>query len=156
MAAHSSFREVIPVILQTQTKVVFITATPEVIKGLFPINNKEDYILEFNAKRPKKEVRIYVQKYNVETLIQDIIINKKSNAKTLLIRVNSKRIIDRVMQMFKLSLKDRIACIYSDEDNVLFEGQNEEKIKELKKGKISELDIILCTSVYDVGISFEV
>jgi late competence protein required for DNA uptake (superfamily II DNA/RNA helicase) len=92
----------------------------------------------------------------VETLIQDIIINKKSNAKTLLIRVNSKRIIDRVMQMFKLSLKDRIACIYSDEDNVLFEGQNEEKIKELKKGKISELDIILCTSVYDVGISFEV
>jgi hypothetical protein len=156
LPSHSSFRGIIPLILQTQTKVVFITATPEVIEDLFPSYNKRDYILEFKIHRPLEEVKIYAQKYNVKQTILDIISNNKYNKNTVLIRINSKRIIDKVMQTYKPTLKDKIACIYSDEDNVLFEGQDEEKINELKKGKISNLDFILCTSVYDVGISFEV
>jgi hypothetical protein len=156
LPSHSSFRGIIPLILQTQTKVVFITATPEVIEDLFPSYNKRDYILEFKIHRPLEEVKIYAQKYNVKQTILDIISNNKYNKNTVLIRINSKRIIDKVMQTYKPTLKDKIACIYSDENNVLFEGQDEEKINELKKGKISNLDFILCTSVYDVGISFEV
>jgi len=156
LASHSSFRDIIPIIFQTQTKVVFITATPEVIEDLFTSYNKNDYILQFKIHRPLEEVRIYPQKYNVKQTILDIISNNKHNKKTVLIRINSKNVIEDIIQTFKPILKNRIACIYSDEDNVLYEGQNKEKIKELKKGKISNLDFILCTSVYDVGISFEV
>jgi len=156
LPSHSSFREIIPLILQTQTKVVFITATPEVIEDLFPSYNKQDYVLEFTIHRPLEEVKIYTQKYNVKQTVLDIVSNNKYNKNTVLIRINSKRIIDEVMQTYKPTLKDKIACIYSDEDNVLYQGQDEGKIKELKKGKISNLDYILCTSVYDVGISFEV
>lgn len=156
LASHSSFRDIIPLIFQTQTKVVFITATPEIIEDLFTTYNRKDYVLEFKIHRPLEEVRIYPRKYNVKQTILDIISNKKHNKKTVLIRINSKKVIDDIIQTFKPILKDRIACIYSDEDNVLYEGQNKEKINELKKGKISNLDFILCTSVYDVGISFEV
>jgi hypothetical protein len=156
LCSHSSFRDVIPLIFQTQTKVVFITATPEIIEDLFPKYNNKDYILEFDIKRPKKEVKIFSGKYNVRQTIKDIITNNQNPSKTVLIRVNSKSVIDDIMQTFKPSLKEKIACIYSDEDNVLFQGQDESKVKELKKGKISDLDFILCTSIYDVGLSFEV
>ena len=156
LPSHSSFRDIIPLILQTKTKVVFITATPEVIEDLFPTYNKQDYILEFKIHRPLEEVKIYAQKYNVKQTILDIIYNNKYNKKTVLIRINSKKVIDEVMQTYKPTLKNKIASIYSDEDNVLYKGQDEKKINELKKGKISNLDFILCTSVYDVGISFEV
>jgi hypothetical protein len=77
-------------------------------------------------------------------------------SKTILIRVNSKKVIDDIMQTFKPTQKDKIACIYSDEDNVLYQNQDKEKIRELKKGKISDLAFILCTSIFDVGLSFEV
>jgi len=156
LASHSNFREVIPLIFQTQTKVVFITATPEVIEDLFPTSNNENYVLEFKSKRPLEEVKIYSQKYNVKKTIEDIITNNKGNKNTVLIRVNSKKIIDVIIETFKPTLKDRIAFIYSDENNVLNEGQNIDKVSELKKGKILDVDFILCTSIYDVGISFEV
>ena len=156
LCSHSSFRDVIPLIFQTQTKVVFITATPEIIEDLFPKYNNKDYILEFDINRPKKEVKIFSGKYNVRQTIKDIITNNQNPSKTVLIRVNSKSVIDDIMQTFKPSLKEKIACIYSDEDNVLYQNQDKDKIKELKKGKISDLDFILCTSIYDVGLSFEV
>jgi hypothetical protein len=164
LCSHSSFRDVIPLIFQTQTKVLFITATPEIIEDLFPKHNYKDYILTFDIRRPLKEVKVYSGNYNIRHTIRDIIAGdkrsliseKETNCKTILIRVNSKSVIDDIMQTFKPSLKDKIACIYSDEDNVLYQGQDEGKIKELKKGKISDLDFILCTSIYDVGLSFEV
>ena len=156
LCSHSSFRDVIPLIFQTQTKVVFITATPEIIEDLFPKYNNKDYILEFDINRPKKEVKIFSGKYNVRQTIKDIITNNQNPSKTVLIRVNSKSVIDDIMQTFKPSLKEKIACIYSDEDNVIYQNQDKDKIKELKKGKISDLDFILCTSIYDVGLSFEV
>jgi len=154
--SHSSFRDVIPMIFQTQTKVVFITATPEIIEDLFPKHNNEDYILEFDIHRAKKEVKILTGKYKVRRTIKDIITNNMKPSKTILVRVNSKKVIDDIMQTFKPTQKDKIACIYSDEDNVLYQNQDKEKIRELKKGKISDLDFILCTSIYDVGLSFEV
>jgi len=156
LCSHSSFRDVIPLIFQTQTKVLFITATPEIIEDLFPKHNNKDYVLEFDIYRPKKEIKLFNGKYNVRQTIRDIITNNQDPSKTILIRVNSKSVIDDIMQTFKPSLKDKIACIYSDEDNVLFQNQDEDKIKELKKGKISDLDFILCTSIFDVGLSFEV
>tara|TARA_R110001606_G_scaffold63350_1_gene146815 strand:- start:3666 stop:5327 length:1662 start_codon:yes stop_codon:yes gene_type:complete len=156
IASHSSFREVIVLIMQTLTKVVFITATPEIVEDLFPVNNRENYVLEFTTKRPKQEARIWTGKYNVEQMITDIITNNKYNDKTVMIRVNSKKVIDRIIQKHKPTLKDKIAFIYSDEDNVLNQGQDIKKVKELKKGKISSLDFILCTSIFDVGLSFEV
>lgn len=156
LSSHSSFRDVIPLILQTQTKVVYITATPEVIEDLFPKYNIQDYVLKFSIKRPKEEVRIYAQNYKAKQIITDIITNNKDNKKTVLIRVNSKSVIDSIIETFKPTLKEKIACFYSDEENVLYQSQDKDKVKELKKGKISNLDFILCTSVYDVGISFEV
>jgi hypothetical protein len=156
IASHSSFREVIPLILQTQTKVVFITATPEIIEDLFPINNSKDYVLKFSIKRPKEEVKIWTDKYNAEQMITNIITNNKNSGKTVLIRINSKSVIDRIIQTHRPILKEKIAFIYSDEDNVLNQGQDIKKVKELKKGKISDLNFVLCTSIYDVGLSFEV
>ena len=156
LCSHSSFRDVIPLIFQTQTKVLFITATPEIIEDLFPKYNNKDYILEFDIHRTRKDVRIFTGKYIVKHTIKDIITNNLNPSKTILIRVNSKSVIDDIMQTFKPSLKDKIACIYSDEDNVLYKNQDKEKIRELKKGKISDLDFILCTSIFDVGLSFEV
>jgi len=156
LCSHSSFRDVIPMIFQTQTKVLFITATPEIIEDLFPKYNNKDYILEFDIHRTRKDVRIFTGKYIVKHTIKDIITNNLNPSKTILIRVNSKSVIDDIMQTFKPSLKDKIACIYSDEDNVLYKNQDKEKIRELKKGKISDLDFILCTSIFDVGLSFEV
>lgn len=156
LCSHAGFRDVIPLIFQTQTKVLFITATPEIIEDLFPKHNNKDYVLEFDIYRPKKEIKLFNGKYNVRQTIRDIITNNQDPSKTILIRVNSKSVIDDIMQTFKPSIKDKIACIYSDEDNVLFQNQDEDKIKELKKGKISDLDFILCTSIFDVGLSFEV
>ena len=156
ISSHSSFRDVIPLILQTQTKVVYITATPEVIVDLFPKSNSQDYILNFKINRPKEEVKIYAQKYNVYKIITEIITNNYDNEKTILIRVNSKDVIDSIIETFKPILKDKIACFYSDKENVLCQSQDKDKVNELKKGKILNLDFILCTSVYDVGVSFEV
>ena len=87
---------------------------------MFPKHNNKDYVLEFDIYRPKKEVKIFSGKYNVRQTIKDIIVGdkceKETNSKTILIRVNSKSVIDDTMQTFKPSLKDKIACIYSDED----------------------------------------
>ena len=156
LCPHSNFRDVIPMIFQTQIKVLFISATPETIEDLFPDYNNEDYILEFKIQRPKKEIKILNGKYNVRHIIKDIITNNQNPNKTVLIRANSKSVIDDIMQTFNPSLKNKIACIYSDEDNVLSQNQDEDKIKGLKKGKISDLDFILYTSIFDVGLSFEI
>ena len=156
LSPHSSFREVVVKVIETKVKSVMITATPEVIENLFPEDNNEDSVLKFKINRPLEDVRIYSQKYNVKKTIIDIINNNKGNKNTVLIRVNSKKIIDEVIETLKPALKDRIAFIYSDEDNVLSEGQNIDKVNELKEGKILDVDFVLCTSIYDAGLSFEV
>jgi len=156
LSPHSSFREVVVNVIETKVKSVMITATPEVIEDLFPEDNNEDSVLEFKINRPLEDVRIYSQKYNVKKTIIDIITNNKDNKNTVLIRVNSKNIIDSVIETMKPTLGDRIAFIYSDEDNVLNEGQNIDKVNELKEGKILDVDFVLCTSIYDAGLSFEV
>jgi hypothetical protein len=156
LSPHSSFREVVVSVIETKVKSVMITATPEVIEDLFPADNNEDSVLEFKINRPLEDVKIYSQKYNVKKTIIDIINNNKGNKNTVLIRVNSKKIIDEVIETLKPALKDRIAFIYSDEDNVLNEGQNIDKVNELKEGKILDIDFVLCTSIYDAGLSFEV
>jgi len=157
LAGHSSFREVIPEILKTESKVIFLSGTPEIIEDLFPAHNREEYVMRFCIKRPKKEVRLFSGNYNVRSTISDIITNNVKSKKTILIRVNSKKVIDETIGVFSNRLNDKkIACFYSDEKNVLYKNQEATIIDNLKKGVIKDVDIILCTSIYDVGISFNV
>tara|TARA_B110000027_G_C16115427_1_gene299850 strand:- start:1561 stop:3270 length:1710 start_codon:yes stop_codon:yes gene_type:complete len=157
LAGHSSFREVIPEILKTESKVIFLSGTPEIIEDLFPHHNRDKYVMSFDVKRPKKGVRLFSGTYNVRNTISSIITSNVKSDKTILIRVNSKKVIDDTINAFKYRLKDKkIACFYSDEKNVIYKNQEANIIDNLKKGVIKDVDIILCTSVYDVGISFSV
>jgi hypothetical protein len=159
---HASFRDVIPELFKTQTKTVFMTATPEVIEDYFPTNSRDKYVFEVQLKKPRKlSVDILNMEYKAERLIEDIIYNRINDYKdvykpsTILIRINSKKVIDRVMNTFRPYLNERIACIYSDEDNVLNCRQNEDTVSRLKKGVFKDVDVVLCTSVYDAGLSFD-
>ena len=105
MAGHGDFREVIPEILKTQSKVIFLSGTPEIIEGLFPEHNRDEYVLKFDIKRPLKQVKIYSSKYSVKGIISDIITTNSNSDKTILIRVNSKKVIDDIAYKFKLELK---------------------------------------------------
>jgi hypothetical protein len=150
MASDGSYRKVIAMILKSKFKIVFISATPEII---------EDYIPEqlvFDIIRPKQQVKIFSGKYNIKHTITDIITNNKGINKTILIRINSKETIEEVYESFKPILKDRIARIYSDEKNVLYDNQNVDIVDNLKVGKFSNVDVVLCTSIYDAGLSFKV
>ena len=150
MASDGSYRKVIAKILESDFKKVFISATPEII---------EDYIPEqlvFTIDRPMQQVKIFSGKYNVKHTIKDIITNNKGINKTILIRINSKEVIEEVYESFKPILKDRIARIYSDEKNVLYDNQNVDVVDNLKAGKFSNVDVVLCTSIYDAGLSFDV
>ena len=150
MASDGSYRKVIAKILESDFKKVFISATPEII---------EDYIqtrLDFQIHRPKQQVKIFSGKYNVKHTITDIINNSKGINKTILIRINSKEVIEEVYESFKPILKDRLARIYSDEKNVLYDNQNVDIVDNLKVGKFSNVDVVLCTSIYDAGLSFQV
>ena len=150
MASDGSYRKVIAKILESDFKKVFISATPEII---------EDYIqtqLVFDIIRPKQKAKIFSGKYNIKHTISDIITNNKGINKTILIRINSKEVIEEVYESFKPMLKDRIARIYSDEKNVLYDNQNIDVIDNLKVGKFSNVDVVLCTSIYDAGLSFKV
>ena len=153
MAGHSSFREVIENIFETNIQTTFITGTPEVIENLF---DKEDgSVLKFEHYKPeKKKIKLYCGKYEVQNTIKNIIEGKRNNNKTTIIRINSKDIINYTFEYYKN--KVNISYLYSDEDNVLSAGQEMTDVNDLRKGKISEKDIILCTSIYDAGLSFEV
>lgn len=153
MAGHSSFREVIENIFETNIQTTFITGTPEVIENLF---DKEDgSVLRFEHYKPeKKKIKLYCGKYEVQNTIKNIIERKRNNNKTTIIRINSKDIINYTFEYYKN--KVNISYLYSDEDNVLSAGQEMADVNDLRKGKISEKDIILCTSIYDAGLSFEV
>ena len=150
MASDGSYRKVIAKILESDFKKVFISATPEIIEDYIPTR------LDFKIYRPKQEVTIFNGKYNIKHTISDIITNNKGINKTILIRINSKEVIEEVYESFKPTLKDRIARIYSDEKNVLYNNQNVDIIDNLKVGNISNVDVVLCTSIYDAGLSFKV
>ena len=150
MASDGSYRKVIAKILESDFKKVFISATPEIIEDYIPTR------LDFKIHRPKQEVKIFSGKYNIKHIIRDIITNNKGINKTILIRINSKEVIEEVYESFKPILKDRIARIYSDEKNVLYNNQNVDVIDNLKVGNISNVDVVLCTSIYDAGLSFKV
>lgn len=153
MAGHSSFREVIENIFETNIQTTFITGTPEVIENLFSKNDGS--VLRFEHYRPeKKEVQLYCGDYEAQNTIKNIIEKKRNNNKTTIIRINSKDIINYTFEYYKN--KVNISYLYSDEDNVLSAGQEMADVNDLRKGKISEKDIILCTSIYDAGLSFEV
>ena len=150
MASDGSYRKVIAKILESEFKKVFISATPEIIEDYIPTR------IDFQIHRPKQQVKIFSGKYNIKSTITDIINNNKGINKTILIRINSKEVIEEVYESFKPTLKDKIARIYSDEKNVLYDNQNVDVVDNLKVGKISNVDVVLCTSIYDAGLSFKV
>ena len=154
IASDGSYRKVIAKILESDFKKVFISATPEIIEDYIP--KTEESKLEFRMHRPQQEIKIFSGKYNIKGIISDIINNTKGLNKTILIRLNNKEIIESVYDSFKPLFKDKIARIYSDEDNVLYDNQNTDTINNLKMGKISNVDVVLCTSIYDAGLSFKV
>ena len=169
MASDGSYRKVIAKVLGSEFKKVFISATPEIIEDYIPkVNNPQDHNgvmnpssnnstrIDFKIHRPKQQVKIFSGNYNIKSTITDIITNSKGINKTILIRINSKEVIEEVFESFKPILKDKIARIYSDEKNVLYDNQNVDTVDNLKVGKISNVDVVLCTSIYDAGLSFKV
>jgi hypothetical protein len=150
MASDGSYRKVIAKILESEFKKVFISATPEIIEDYIPTR------LDFKIHRPKQQVKIFSGNYNIKRTITDIISNNKGINKTVLIRINSKEVIEEIYESFKPTFKDKIARIYSDEKNVLYDNQNIDVIDNLKVGNISNVDVVLCTSIYDAGLSFKV
>ena len=170
MASDGSYRKVIAKILESDFKKVFISATPEIIEDYIPkVNNpftdqnrvlnpnpNNATRLDFKIYRPKQEVKIFSGTYNIKHTITDIINNNKGINKTILIRINHKEVIEEIYDSFKPTLKDKIARIYSDEKNVLYDNQNIDTVDNLKVGNISNVDVVLCTSIYDAGLSFKV
>jgi hypothetical protein len=150
MASDGSYRKVIAKILESDFKKVFISATPEIIEDYIPTR------LDFKIHRPKQQVKIFSGNYNIKRTITDIISNNKGINKTVLIRINSKEVIEEIYESFKPTFKDKIARIYSDQKNVLYDNQNIDVIDNLKVGNISNVDVVLCTSIYDAGLSFKV
>ncbi len=150
MASDGSYRKVIAKVLGSEFKKVFISATPEIIEDYIPTR------LDFKIHRPKQQVKIFSGIYNIKNTITNIITNNKGSNKTILIRINHKEVIEEVYESFKPILKDKIARIYSDEKNVLYDNQNVDVVDNLKVGKISNVDVVLCTSIYDAGLSFKV
>jgi len=149
MASDGSYRKVIAKILESDFKKVFISATPEIIEDYIPTR------LDFEIHRPKQQVKIFSGKYNIKHTITDIINNNKGIDKTVLIRINNKEVIEDIYDSFRPTL-NKIARIYSDEKNVLYDNQNVDTVDNLKVGNISNVDVVLCTSIYDAGLSFKV
>lgn len=150
LAGHGSFRtETIARLFNTNSKTVLLSGTPEIIEHLKGFKK-----YEFVRKSIKKSVDIIVSKYSSKRHAFNLINEHKGNS-VLMVRVNNKNILDALHEEFK-NCKN-IVKVYSDSDNILFEGQDIEQVEQMRRGIVPEgVEVILCTSIFDAGISFQV
>lgn len=127
---------------------VLVTATPNVIERLEGFNR-----VEFVKEAKPKEIKIYNQRDN-EINIAATLIKNRNPENLLMLRINNKEILDTIHEKYPDLV---ITKIYSDKEQVIIQGQDEEAFKNIKKGIISKsTQIVLTTSIMDCGISLEV
>jgi len=127
---------------------VLVTATPNVIERLEGFNR-----VEFVKETKPKEIKIYNQRDNEINLAATLIKNRNPE-NLLMLRINNKEILDGIHERYPDLV---ITKIYSDKEQVIIQGQDEEAFKNIKKGVISKsTQVVLTTSIMDCGISLEV
>ena len=127
---------------------ILVTATPNVIERLEGFNK-----VEFVKETKPKEIKIYNQRDNEINLAATLIKNRNPE-NLLMLRINNKEILDGIHERYPDLV---ITKIYSDKEQVIIQGQDEEAFKNIKKGVISKsTQVVLTTSIMDCGISLEV
>ena len=181
LAGHASFRAVIPELLKRKERIKLITGTPEIIENL-PSVKRFDFIRPFKRKEvvryslesikyrenPKTgEQERVINKVYVPTQMQTIFdnweIKRKENmqygedkAKTLLyIRVNDKKVLKEFYDIISKWNDLNVVIYYSGRLKDF--NQNDKAMQDkLKSGDFRGVDVVLCTSIYDAGLSFTV
>ena len=127
---------------------ILVTATPNVIERLEGFTR-----VEFVKETKPKEIKIYNQRDNEINLAATLIKNRNPE-NLLMLRINNKEILDGIHERYPDLV---ITKIYSDKEQVIIQGQDEEAFKNIKKGVISKsTQVVLTTSIMDCGISLEV
>jgi hypothetical protein len=150
MGGHGNFRtEALAPLLKITSKKVLLTGTPEIIENLDGFKR-----IDFTRKSAPKEARIITSNQSAKTHAFNLI-NERVKDELLIIRINDKNIIDEVYQAFKNDAN--IIKVYSDSDQVIYAEQDETILNKVKKGIIPKsVDVLLCTSILDAGISLNV
>lgn len=157
IAGSADYREAVIAIMQLSCKKILITATPEVIIDLPYFENTFESVICFKNLLKDENVVVIKSRKMPKTLIEDIMESTKNSDKTILIRVKNKGLIDEIFSKYKRIFKGRkIGKIYSDDRNVLEEEQSAEDVFNLKTGDIRGFDIVLCSNIYDAGLSLKV
>ncbi|GEM_PF-2095998 len=127
---------------------ILVTATPNVIERLDGYKR-----IEFYKYSKPKEISIYNQNDNEINIAHTLIKNRNLN-NLLILRINNKDALDTIHERHPDLV---VSKIYSDKEQVVIKGQDEEAFKKLKKGMISKTtEVVLATSIIDCGISLEV
>ena len=134
--------------MKIECQKVLVTATPNVIERLEGFTR-----VEFIKETKPKEIKIYNQRDN-EINIAATLIKNRNPENLLMLRINNKEILDFIHERYPDLV---ITKIYSDKEQVIIQGQDEEAFKNIKKGVISKsTQLVLTTSIMDCGISLEV
>jgi len=165
LSGHASFRECLQTIIEAKgCRIILMSGTAEIIENIEGL-----HIIEFTKEEPfKREVSICGEKgFRSKSAIIGICEKAISEIQDIrrfdiplervpikMIRINCKKTIDEVYELFKDRI--RIAKFYSDSDIVLNASQDEAMTNDLKKGKIRDIDLLLVTSIYDAGLSLDV
>jgi hypothetical protein len=151
LAGSSSYRDIVLILLKYERQKILISGTPEIIEWL-PIHKK----IVFKKYQTKRYVDVIQTTRDGEETIRNIIQNKDRDRNVLtLIRHNSKETLMKIYDTYKTAYGDKIAMFYSA--NYLPSVQSPELVDDLKKGIVQPIiEILLCTSIYDAGLSLKV
>jgi len=150
LAGHGNFRtETLAPLLEIKSKIVLLSGTPEIIERLQAFKR-----IDFIRKSKPKAIKIIQSTQYAKTHAFNIIKDRNKRNLTIL-RINSKTIIDEIFDAYHKELN--VVRLYSDSDNVQYAQQNKTTLDNVKKGIVpKEVDLILCTSILDAGISLTV
>jgi hypothetical protein len=150
IGGHGNFRtEALAPLLKIKCKKVLLTGTPEIIENLEGFQR-----IDFIRKSAPKEAKIIKSNISAKTHAFNLI-KERTKDELLILRINDKNIIDEVYQAFRNDAN--IVKIYSDSEQVQYAEQDEAILNQVKKGIIPKsVDVLLCTSILDAGISLNV
>jgi len=181
LAGHAGFRKIIPLILQSKCRLKLITATPDIIDQLpdfkrvdflKPLDRREVNIYSMTQvknqkdEETNKEIRI-ASKIPVPIQLKTIYerwiweridsdnTGRKAESKTIFIRVNDKTVLRDFYKELTKNEELKAVMYYSERLREMH-GMSMEETERLKKGDFRGIDFVLCTSIYDAGLSFTV
>jgi hypothetical protein len=146
-------KKIIGFLLSLKCQVVLLSGTPEIIEHL-PNFRRINFI---RKHEPIKRFKLIEKKHRFSARKESINLIKNRNKKSLLlIRINNKEDIDSIFEHYKNS-GINIVKIYSGSENIVSAEQDKILSEEARKGNIlHDVDVILATSIIDVGISLNV